>query len=317
MGYKSIALLIVTLHVVWSSNCGREDLNTLFEGDSHQCNTEETWTVGHAPAGLDNNNDVSNFLTPGTLSSCITSRAVPLSSQGLVEVNVYAKSIQNNDFVSVTIYEAVENNLVGNATLFHSDFEDGWNNLKIILDGAGNFEGYVMIMGQASSDSVILLGSVCYKSPSAKDYLPLPPLDKISKLTSNYNAPDIYVLQIHSVLTNLANPKVATDFFANEVDINDGVISEDRTIRFIDFDDFWTPLTISLAVIIPVLIVALLGWGCYALGKRKGAKKEPEIIYEDVNTIPKPYLVPRVKGVYSESVAGSSYGGRNDNIYSV
>lgn len=171
-----------------------------------------------------------------------------------------------------------------------------------------------MITGQASSDSVILLGSVCYKSPSTKE---LPQLEKISKLTRNYNAPDVYVLQTHSVLTNLVDRQVATDFFANEVDINDGIMSEDRSMRFIDFDDFWTPLTISLAVIIPVIILALLGWGCYALGKRTGSQQEPAIIYEDVNTIPKPYLVPRVKSVYSESVAGSSYAGRNNNIYSV
>lgn len=146
MEYKSITLFIVTLHVVWSSNCGTEDLNTLFMGDSRQCNTEETWTFSHAPTNMDNDNDVSNFLTPGTLSSCITSHALPLTSKGLMEVNIYTKSIQKNDFVSVTIYEAVENNVVGNATLFHNDFEDGWNSLKITLDGAGNFEGYVSIL---------------------------------------------------------------------------------------------------------------------------------------------------------------------------
>ncbi|XP_047996145.1 uncharacterized protein LOC125234006 [Leguminivora glycinivorella] len=289
--YAKFQAVLFILGVVSCELCSETDIEKLFTSDNVRCQGEFNNTFSVTTAIIDDQNGILSALTPDANPSCIASNTVSLASGGIVKVTVFSESVAFEDFLTVLVYEAEEYNVVGLATLPHSNnkVNNGWGILEISLEGNPHYDGYIMLVGKASSQSKILVESICYY-PAEQNKL----LQEDSTLASHNE-----VLQ--TAISDQVNIKSVTE----------------RSFRFFNAEDFWTPLTISLAVIIPVILLALLAWGCFALGKRQGAKQDPQV-YEDIDNLPKPYLVPRVKSMYAESE--SSFVGRsnnNNNIYSV
>ncbi|XP_063368212.1 uncharacterized protein LOC134656584 [Cydia amplana] len=282
MEYAKCLRILFMLGVVSCDLCGKNMENLL--SDNGRCQAQFNGTFSVTAVSVDNENGVVTVLTPDANPSCISSDTLSLASGGILKVKVYTKSVAVEDYLTVLVYEAEENNVVGQATLLDTDNRvgDEWTVLEVMLEGKPHYDGYIMLVGKASSNSEILVQSICYF-----------PAEQMKLLTTHNEA-----IQADSILSHEIYIESATE----------------RSFLF-NTEDFWTPLTISLAVIIPVILLALLGWGCFALGKRQGAKQEPRV-YEDIDNLPKPYLVPRVKSMYPESVE-SSYVARNNNIYSV
>ncbi|XP_063539791.1 uncharacterized protein LOC134748890 [Cydia strobilella] len=281
MEYAKCLSVLFMLGVVSCDLC-EKNIENLFTSDNRRCQAQFNGTFSVTTVSVDNESDVLNVLTPNANPSCIASDTLSLASGGILKVKVYSKSIAVEDYLTVLVYETEENNVVGQTTLLEPDNRVGygWTVLEVILEGKPHYDGYFMVVGKASSNSEILVESICYYSPAEQQKL-------LREL-----APE--AIQADSILSHQ--------------------VHTERSFQFSNTEDFWTPLTISLAVIIPVILLALLGWGCFALGKRQGAK-EPQV-YEDIDNLPKPYLVPRVKSMYAESVE-SSYVAKNNNVNSV
>ncbi|XP_061719873.1 uncharacterized protein LOC133527002 [Cydia pomonella] len=291
MEYVKCLAILFMLGVVSCDLCGEKNIEKLITSDSGRCEAQFTGSFSVTAVSVDNEYGVVTVLTPDANPSCIASETLSLASGGLLKIKVYSKSIAVDDYLTVLVYEGEENYVVGRATLLEPDNRvgDGWTVLEVMLEGKPHYDGYIMLVGKASSNSEILVESICY-FPAEQQKL----LSEDSELTPHNEA-----LQTDSILSHKVHIESATEL----------------SFRFFNTEDFWSPLTISLAVIIPIILLAFLGWGCFALGKRQGAKQEPQV-YDDIDNLPKPYLVPRVKSMYAESVE-SSYVARNNNIYSV
>ncbi|XP_063382862.1 uncharacterized protein LOC134669289 [Cydia fagiglandana] len=292
MEYPKCLTVLLIVGVVSCDLC-EKNIEFFFTSDSGRCQAQFNGSFSKTTVSVDNENGIVTGLTPNANPSCIASDTLSLASGGVLKIKVYSKSISVEDYLTVSVYEAEENNVVGQATLLDIDNRvgDGWTVLELILEGKPHYDGYIMLVGKATSNSEILVESICY-----------------------FPAEQMKLLREDSELKTHDEATQADSILSHQVHIQ-SLSATERSFRFFYSEDFWTPLTISLAVIIPVILLALVGWGCFALGKRQGGKQQPQV-YEDIDNLPKPYLVPRVKSMYAESVE-SPYVNRNNNIYSV
>nr|XP_021181869.2 uncharacterized protein LOC110370405 [Helicoverpa armigera] len=149
------------------------EFDVLFNSDRGLCTGFTQWDLNkYSTLPIEQPSSESlKFITPQAEISCISSFPFEVTAGGIVEVNVYMESGSNSDQIAVLvskIEDEANDVVIGSSVLTPLDgtYTDGWQSLKIQLLGVGTFKAYVSFLGLASEDSIVLVDSFRYISPS-------------------------------------------------------------------------------------------------------------------------------------------------------
>ncbi|CAK1580860.1 unnamed protein product [Parnassius mnemosyne] len=176
MDQKRFILFFLLCPVVFGKDCVtysfEENFESLFAKEKGICNAMEMWDIGnYSSIPIDSPHPLSTtFISPNTLLSCVSSFTFLMSAGGVFEVNLFMDPASQTDQISLVVNEVVSGGAdasVGNTAItpMNPTFEIGWHALRITLSGSGTYEGYVSLVGMASSDSIVLIDSFRYIPP--------------------------------------------------------------------------------------------------------------------------------------------------------
>ncbi|KAJ0175020.1 hypothetical protein K1T71_009161 [Dendrolimus kikuchii] len=119
-------------------------------------------------------NRSTSYITPLTSLSCVSSYTFPMTTGGILEVNIYMDSVARSDQITILANQEViggNDAVVGTISNTPQDaaFVSGWHTLRITLIGGGTYGGYISLMGMASSESTVLVDSFRYIPPNTDE----------------------------------------------------------------------------------------------------------------------------------------------------
>lgn len=147
-----------------------------FDMSNQLCNGYSAWNLGtYYSLSIDNIYPKSStFIAPNITSSCVSSFVFEMKPGGIVEVNVYMKSLSDFDYIIVLAKKVMLNGVdtVAGFKLYYadnSDFVEGWNVLKVTVVDFRAFNGYITLIGSMAEDSIVLIDSFRYIPPNNEE----------------------------------------------------------------------------------------------------------------------------------------------------
>lgn len=119
------------------------DFDTLFESNVGLCAGMDRWTLSnYSSINIERPHPLSeSFLTPNSrnrgLPSCISSFTIPVTSTGVLEVNLYMyDDMENQIVIMIQDLNGVAGNNVVNVfyNSWYPNFRPGWKSLRISID---------------------------------------------------------------------------------------------------------------------------------------------------------------------------------------
>ncbi|XP_034833587.2 uncharacterized protein [Maniola hyperantus] len=146
-----------------------------FTNNNIECTGFSTWEIKqYSSVNIDSPHPEStSFIVPQQGFSCVSSFMFPMTTGGMLEVNLYMKATSELDQLIVTVFQSIvggNGNTIGSVshTNMSSEFVPGWQTLNMIIDGPATFDGFVMFQAASRAlNPIIWIDSFRYIGPSS------------------------------------------------------------------------------------------------------------------------------------------------------
>lgn len=123
------------------------DVQELLTNNYDVCNGNALWSIGsYASSPINSPNPSSHtFISPTASYSCVTSFPFPVTSGGIIEVNIYLALVASSDRLTILVHQESNGRTVGNYIVAGSNTDSAgrWLTAHINVYGTGNFNAYV------------------------------------------------------------------------------------------------------------------------------------------------------------------------------